>query len=93
MSFQNSMSLPHLMNFSYLQRAWDAANQTLQDLMSPAVDCAVDPNDRNCPVCLYPVLLPKIGVPACEHPMHMKCWKVYKNRMTASNQVDTCPIC
>jgi hypothetical protein len=43
MSFENGMSLPHTMNFSYLQCAWDAANLTLQDLMSPAVDCAVNP--------------------------------------------------
>jgi hypothetical protein len=68
MTFGNGVSLPHLMSFSYLQRAWVAANLTLQDLMSPVVDRAVDPNDRNCPICLNPVL-------------HMKCWKVYKNRM------------
>jgi hypothetical protein len=38
MSFGNGMSLPHTMNFSYLQYAWNAANLTLQDLMSPAGD-------------------------------------------------------
>jgi hypothetical protein len=78
------MSLPHLMNFSYLQRTWDAANLTLQDLMSPAVDCAVDLNNRNYPICLNLVLLHKFGIPACGHPMHMKYWKVYKNWMTAA---------
>ncbi len=52
MSFGNGVNLPHLMNFSYLQRAWGTANLMLQDLMSPAVNCAVDPNDRGCPICL-----------------------------------------
>ncbi len=92
-SFGNGVSLPHSMNFSYLQRAWDAANLMLHDLMSPAVDLAVDPNDRNCLICLNPVLLQKFGIPACGYPMHMKFWKVYKNQMTASNQVVTCPVC
>jgi hypothetical protein len=36
MRFENGMSLPHLMDFGYLQHAWDAANVTLQDLMRPA---------------------------------------------------------
>jgi hypothetical protein len=73
LSFGNSVSLPHLMNFSYLQHAWDAANLTMQDLMSPAVDCAVDLNGRNCPIYLDPILSPKFRIPACGHPMHMKC--------------------
>jgi hypothetical protein len=85
MNVGNGMSLYHLMNFSYLQCAWDAANLMLQDLMSPAVDCAVDPNDKSCPICLDLVLLQKFGIPACGHPMHMKCWKAYKNQMTAIN--------
>jgi hypothetical protein len=93
MSFRNGVSLPHLMNFSYLQRAWDAAILTLQDLMSPAVDYAVDLNNRSCPICLNPVLSWKVRIPACRHPMHMKCWKAYKNRMTACNRVVTRPIC
>jgi hypothetical protein len=93
MSFGNGMSLPHLIIFSCLQRAWDAANLTLQDLMSPVVDCAVDPNDRNCPICLDLVLLQRFMIPACGHPMHMKCSKVYKNWMNTSNCVVTCPVC
>ncbi len=93
MSFGNGASSPHLMNFSYLQHAWDAANLMLHDLMSPAVDPAVDPNDRNCLICLDSVLLQKFEIPACGHPMHMKFLKVYKNRMTTSNQVVTCLEC
>jgi hypothetical protein len=85
MSFGNGVSLPHSMNFSYLLHTWGAANLTLQDLMSPAVDCAVDLNNMNCPFRLNLVLLREFGIPACGHPMHTKCWKVYKNRMTASN--------
>ncbi len=93
MSFENGVSLPHLMNFGYIQRTWDAANLTLQDLMSPVVDHAVDPNDMTCPICLNLILLQKFGILACGHPIHMKCWKVHKNRMTASNQVVACPVC
>jgi hypothetical protein len=48
------------MDFSYLQHAWDAANVMLQDLMGPAVDRAVNQNDRRCPVCLNLVLLRKL---------------------------------
>jgi hypothetical protein len=87
------MSLPHSMDFSYLLRAWEAINLTLQDLMGPAVDHAVDPNDRRCPVCLDPVLLKKFGIPACGHSMHMSCWRSYRDWMTARNQVVTCPVC
>jgi hypothetical protein len=93
MSFRNSMSLLHLMNFSYLQRTWDAANLTLQDLMSTVVDRAVNPTKRNCPICLDPILSRKLGIPACGHPMHMKCWKVYLNRMNARSQDVKCPVC
>ncbi len=32
MRFGNGVSLPHSMDFGYLQHAWDAANVTLQDL-------------------------------------------------------------
>jgi hypothetical protein len=73
MRFGNGVSLPHSMNFSYLQHAWDTANVTLQDLMSPVVDCAVNPNNRSCPICLNPVLLLKFGIPTCGHPMLMRC--------------------
>jgi hypothetical protein len=52
MRFGNGVSLPHSMVFSYLQHAWDATNVMLKDLMGPAVDCAVNQNDRCCPVCL-----------------------------------------
>jgi hypothetical protein len=93
MNFGNGMSLPHSMNFSYLQRVWEAANLMMQDLTNPAVDCAVDPNNRSCPICLDLVLLQKFKIPGCGHPMHMKCWKAYKNQMTACNQVVACPIC
>jgi hypothetical protein len=72
MRFGNGMSLTHLMNFSYLQCTWDAANLMLQDLMGPAVDCAVDSNDRSYPICLNLVLLWKFGIPACGHPVHMR---------------------
>jgi hypothetical protein len=85
MRFGNGMSLPHSMNFSYLQTAWDAANLTLQDLMGPAVDQAVDLNNRSCPISLDLVLLQKFGIPACGHPMHMRCWRLYRDRMTARN--------
>jgi hypothetical protein len=71
MSFGNGMSLPHSLYFSYLQCAWDAANLTLQDLMSPALDCAVDPNNRNCPICLEPILLRKFGIPPLKMPKHI----------------------
>jgi hypothetical protein len=82
--FGNGMSLPHSMNFSYLQHAY---------LISPAVDCAVDPNDKSCPICLNPVLSWKFRIPACRHSLHMKCWKAYKTWMTVCNRVVTCPIC
>jgi hypothetical protein len=93
MRFGNGVSLPHSMNFSYLQHAWDMANLTLQDLMSPVIDYAVDPDDGRCPICLDPVLSRKFGIPACEHPMQMRCWRAYRDRMTVRNQVVTCPIC
>ncbi len=93
MRFENGTSLPHSMNLSYLQGAWDAANLTLQDLMSPAVDCAVNPNNRSCPICLNLVLLLKFGIPACGHPIHMRCWRLYRGQMTARNQVVACPVC
>jgi hypothetical protein len=50
--FGNGVSLPHSMDFSYLQHALDATNVTLQDLMGSVVDCAVNQNNRCCPVCL-----------------------------------------
>jgi hypothetical protein len=93
MSLENSVSLPHSMSFSYLQHAWVDANLMLQDLLSTVVDHAVNSTDRNCPICLNPVLLQKFGIPACGHPMHMKCWKVYKNRMNARSQDVKCPVC
>jgi hypothetical protein len=93
MRFGNGMSLPHTMDFSYLLHVWEAANLTLQNLMGPAVDHAVDPNNRFCPVCLDPVLLKKFGIPACGHPMHMSCWRLYRDRMTGRNRVVTCPVC
>jgi hypothetical protein len=80
------------MNFSYLQHAWDAANVTLQDLMSPVVDCAANPNNRSCPICLNPVLSLKFGIPAFGHPMHMRYWRSYRDQMTAHNQVVACPV-
>jgi hypothetical protein len=93
MRFGNGASLPHSMDFSYLQHAWDAANVTLQDLMGSAVDCAVNQNDRHCPVCLNLVLPRKFQIPACGHPIHMSCWRLYRDRMTASNQVVACHVC
>jgi hypothetical protein len=56
MRFGNGMSLPPSMDFSFLQHAWDAPNVMLQDLIDPAVDQAVNQNDRRCPVCLDLVL-------------------------------------
>ncbi len=73
MRFGNGVSLPHSMDFSYLQHAWDAANVTLQDLMGSMVDQAVNQNNRRCPVCLNLVLSWKFGIPACGHPIHMSC--------------------
>jgi hypothetical protein len=67
MRFENGVSLPHSIDFSYLQGAQDAANLMLQYLMSPAVDCAVNPNDRSCPICLNLVLSWKFRIPACRH--------------------------
>jgi hypothetical protein len=93
MRFGNCVNLPHSINFSYLQRAWDTSNLTLQDLMDPAVDHAVNLNDRSCLICINPVLSQKFGIPACGHPMHMRCWRLYRDRMTARNQVVTCPVC
>jgi hypothetical protein len=48
------------MNFSYLQHTWDAANVTLQDLMSPGVDREVNWNDRSRPICLNLVFFVEI---------------------------------
>jgi hypothetical protein len=93
MRFGNGLSLPQSKNLSYLQRGWDAANLMLQVLMSPVIDCTVDPNDRSCPICLNQVLLWKIGIPGCGHPIHMRCWRSYRDQMTAPNQVVTCPVC
>jgi hypothetical protein len=73
MRFGNGVSLPHSMDFIYFQHAWDAANVTLQDLMGPAVDCAVNQNNRHCLVCLDLVLLRKFRISACGHPIHMSC--------------------
>jgi hypothetical protein len=75
MRFGNGMSLPHSMEFSYLQYAWDTANVTLQDLMGSTVDRAVKQNNRHCPVCLNLVLLRKFGIPACGHLIHMSFWR------------------
>jgi hypothetical protein len=87
MRFGNGVSLPHSMDFSYLQHACNAPNVTLQDLMGSAVDHAVNQNDRCCPFCLNLVLLRKFGIPACGHPIHMSCWRSYKDQMTVRNQV------
>jgi hypothetical protein len=81
------------MDFGYLQNAWDAANITLQVLMGPAVDCAVNKNNRRCPICLDLVLSLKFGIPACGYPIHMRCWRLYRDRMIARNQVVACPVC
>ncbi len=59
MRFGNGVNLPLSMDFGYLQHMWDAANVTLQDLMGPTVDPAVNQNDRHCPNCLDPILLLK----------------------------------
>jgi hypothetical protein len=91
--FGNGLTWAHSMDFSYLQHAWDAANVTLQDLMGPEVDCAVNKNDRRCPVCLDLVLLRKFGILACGHPIHMSCWRLYSDQMTARNQAVACPVC
>jgi hypothetical protein len=93
MRFRNGVSLPCSMDFSYLQHAWDAANIMLQDLMGPAVDHAVNQNDRCCPLCLNLVLLQKFGIPACGHPIHMSCWRSYKDRMYDRSRVVACPVC
>ncbi len=93
MRYGNGVSLPHSMNFIYLQHAWDAANIMLQNLMGPLVDCSVNQNDRHCPVCHDLVLLQKFGIPACGHPIHMSCWRLYKDRMTACNQIVACLVC
>jgi hypothetical protein len=70
--FGTGVSLPHSIDFSYLQHAWDAANVTLQDLIGPAVDRAVNQNDRRCPIYLNLILLLKFRIPACRHPIHMR---------------------
>jgi hypothetical protein len=93
MRFGNGVSLPHSMIFSYLQGAWDATNLTLQDLMCPVVDPAVNWNNRSCPICLNPVLSWKCGIPACGHLMHMRCWRLYRDWMYDHNQVVACPVC
>jgi hypothetical protein len=86
------MSLPQKINFSYLQCTRDAVNQTLQDLMSPGVDQSVKPNDRNFPICLNLIFLRKFGIPACGHPMHVKCWRGYKTQTVARSGVIKCPV-
>ncbi len=93
LGFGNGMILPHSMDFSYLQHAWDAANITLQDLMGPVADRAVNKNDRCCPICLDLVLLLKFGIPSCGHPIHMRCLRLYRDQLTAHNQVVACPVC
>jgi hypothetical protein len=93
MRFGNGVSLPHSIYFSYLQHEWDAANVTLQDLMGPVVDRAVNQNDRCCPVCLDLVLLQKFGIQACGHPIHKSCWRLYRDWMYDYNQVVACPVC
>jgi hypothetical protein len=73
MRFGNGLSLPHSIDLSYLQQTRDTANVTLQDLMSLAIDHAVNQNDRRCPICLDLMLFLKFGIPACGHPIHMRC--------------------
>jgi hypothetical protein len=90
-SFGNDVSLPHSMNLNYLQHAWDAANLMLQVLVSPAIDCAVNSNDRNCPIFPNLILLRKFRILAYGHPIHMMCWKVYQTQMTARSRVVKCP--
>ncbi len=72
MMFGNVVSFPHSMDFGYLQHAWDAANITLQDLIA-VVDHAVNQNNRRCPICFDLFLYLKFGIPACGHPIHMRC--------------------
>jgi hypothetical protein len=80
MRFGNGMSLPDSMDFGYLQHMWDAANVTLQDLLGPMVDRAVNQNDGHCPICLNPILLLKCGIPAfAGHPIHMRCWRLCRD--------------
>jgi hypothetical protein len=81
------------MDFGNLQHGWDAANVLLQDLMGPKVDRAVNKNGRHCPICLDPILLLKFRIPACGHPIHMRCWRLYRDRMYDHNQVVACPVC
>ncbi len=92
MRFGNGVSLPHLMYFGYLQHTWDAVNVTLQDLMA-VVDCAVNQNNRCCPICFILILFLKIGIPACGHPIHMRCWRSYRDQIYDRNQVVLCPVC
>jgi hypothetical protein len=88
----NGVSLPHSIDISYLQHAWDATNMTLQDLMGPALNCAVNQNDRHCPICLDMILLLKFGIPACGHPIHMQCWRLHRDRLYYHNQVVACSV-
>jgi hypothetical protein len=91
--FGNGMSLPHLMDFGYLQHAWDAANVRLQDLMA-VVDCSpVNQNNRSCPICFDPILSLKFGIPACGHPIHMRGGSSYRDQMYDRNRVIFCPVC
>jgi hypothetical protein len=84
MRFGEGVSLLHSMDFSHLQHAWDIANVALQDLMGSAVDLAGNQNDRRCPVCLDLVLLWESRIPACGHPIHMSCWRLYRDQMLIS---------
>jgi hypothetical protein len=60
MRFGNGVNFLHSMDFSYLQHTWDASNITLQDLMGPALDHAVNQSNRRCPVCLDLVFFAEI---------------------------------
>ncbi len=93
MRFGNGVSLPYSMDLGYLQHAWDTPNVTLQDLIGPTVDRAVNQNDRHYPICLDPILLLIFGIPACEHPIHMSFWRLYRDQMYDRNQVVACPVC
>ncbi len=93
MRFGNGVILTHSMDFGYSQHRWDAANVTLQDLMGPVVDRAVNQSYRCCFICLDLVLSLKFGIPACGHPIHMRCWKLYRDRMIVRNQVVAFPVC
>jgi hypothetical protein len=90
--FGNGMSLPYSMDFGYLQHVWDAANIRLHDLMV-VVDRPANQNNRRCPICFDPILSLKFGVPACGRPIHMRCWRLYRDQMYERNQVVLCPVC